>query len=134
MISRLRILVRGLRRLHACRGGSAAVEAAFLLPLFMLALLGTFEMARVGWAQSTLNFAVQEAARCSAVRQDLCGTPARTAEFAAQKASGLRVSPEAFSVSVQSCGTEVRATVEHKLILYRVFPSGPTLTAEFCRP
>ena len=68
------------------------------------------------------------------MRKDLCGTAAQTADYASKKASPLGVGAEAFSVSTQNCGTQVRATVEHKLILYRVFPSGPTLTAEICRP
>lgn len=121
-------------KLWLCRRGSAAVQSAFVLPLFLLALLGTIEMGRLAWAQSALNFAVQETTRCASVTPDLCGTPAKAATFAAGKVAALDIPAEAFEMSSQDCGTQVRATVEHKLILYKIWPSNPTLTAEFCRP
>lgn len=132
MIHWFRIPLRGLLRLHACRRGSAAIEAAFVLPVFLLALLGVFELARIGWEQTALNFAVQEAARCSTVRPDVCGTPTQTAQYAARRTAALGIGADAFTVSAPSCGTRVSATVEHKLIM-PIVPSGPTLTAEFCR-
>ena len=126
---RLPKLIRGIA---ACGRGTVAVESAFVLPVLLLSLLGTVELGRLAWTQSALNFAVQESARCAAVRKDVCGTSAATAEFAAAKIKAVNVPVTAFSMATEECGKHVRARLEHRLILYRIFPAHPTLTANFC--
>jgi hypothetical protein len=96
-------------------------------------MLGTLEVGRVSWSQSTLNFAVQEAARCAALRKDVCGTSTETAQFAAAKAKAANIPAAAFVLSSEPCGKHVRASFEHRLILYPIFRKNPTLTANFCR-
>ncbi len=120
------------RTLHACRRGSVAVETAFILPLLLLSLLGAIEVGRLTWTHSALNFAVQESARCAAVRKDICGSATATAAFAAAKVKAANIPATAFSLSIETCGKHVRARLEHRLILYRIFPTHPTLTANFC--
>lgn len=121
------------RKLAHCRNGSAAVEAAFVLPVLLLLLLGVLELGRLAWVQSSLTFAVQETARCASVRPDICGTPGAAADYAAGKVRVARIDRTAFSLTDEACGKQVRAQVEHQLILYPIFPQTPTLTAEFCR-
>lgn len=121
------------RRIRACPSGTVAVEAAFILPLLLLALLGTLEIGRLAWTQSALNFAVQEAARCAALQKDICGSPIATAKFAAAKVKAVNVPAAAFSLTAETCGQRVRAHFEHRLILYPIFQANPTLTANFCR-
>ena len=118
-------------RLLRCRSGAAAVEAAFALPVLLLVLLGLVELGRIALVQSSLNYAVQETARCASIRPDLCGTPELAASFAASKASAASVLASSFTLTSETCGKRVRAKVEHKL-LYPLF-NDPTLTAQFCR-
>lgn len=125
--------VERARRLFKCKQGAAAVEAAFALPVLLLALLGMLEMGRLGWTQSALNFAVQEAARCAAVNVVNCGTSAATADFAAQRARGANVPPAAFTLTSEACGKQVTARHDYRLILYPIFQASPTLTSRFCR-
>lgn len=131
---KLRPLVQLIRGFRACGRGTVAIESAFILPLFFLTLLGTLELGRVTWTQSALNFAVQESARCAALRKDICGSSAATADFAAAKVKAANVPSAAFSLTAEACGNHVRARFEHRLILYRIFPTNPTLTANFCSP
>ena len=121
-----------VRRLSRCRSGSAAVEAAFTLPVVLLTLLGMVELGRVALVQSSLNYAVQETARCAAIRPDLCGTSELAASFAAKKARAASIHAGAFTLSSPTCGKKVHAQIEHRLILHPIF-AAPTLTAEFCR-
>jgi Flp pilus assembly protein TadG len=125
-------LIRG-RGLLAAREGAAAVETALLLPVLLLLLLGVIEFGRLAWTQTTLNFAVQEAARCAAVRPDLCGAPAQTAAYAAARTGPLNIAASAFTVTPQACGTQVRASLTYRYIGKAIFRVAPTLTAQVCR-
>lgn len=126
------LVVQLARRLGACARGSVAVESAFILPVLLLALLGTMEVGRLALTQSALNFAVQEAGRCASLRKDLCGSSVATAEFAAGKVKVANVPAAAFSLSNEACGKHVRARFEHRLILYPIIQTNPTLTANYC--
>ena len=68
----------GLRRLcarvAACRLGSVAIEFAVLLPVFLALIYGLFEFARVAWTQTTLEYAVEEAARFAMVNPTASAT------------------------------------------------------------
>jgi Flp pilus assembly protein TadG len=121
------------RRLVNCTGGATAVEAAFILPILLMSLLGVLEMGRLGWTQSALNFAVLEAARCASLNSTACGNANATKLFAAKKATGTNVPASAFAVTTEPCGRQVRARFEYRLILYPIFRTNPTLTAQACR-
>ena len=125
---------RTLRDLHASREGAASVEAAFVLPLLLLVILGAMEFGRLAWTQAALNFAVQEAARCASVRPDICGDPADTAAFAAEKSGALKVPASAFTVMSAPCGTRVLAQLDYRPASLGVFPVAPRLSAQVCRP
>ena len=60
----LRRLVGHLRR---ARRGATALEFAVGMPIFILLVYGLFEVGRIFWAQSTLQYAVEEAARFTMV-------------------------------------------------------------------
>lgn len=119
--------------LRDCRAGATAIEAAFALPVLFLLLLGMLEMGRLSWTQSALNFAVEEAARCASLASTACATADATKQFAAGKATGTNVPASAFSMTTEACGTQVRVRFEYRLILYPIFGTSPTLTAQACR-
>lgn len=120
-------------RLWRTEGGATAVEFAFLLPLLLLAPLTAIELGRAAWAQSALNHAVQEAARCASVRPDLCATPDDIAAFAAGSVPALGVSASAFTITAEPCGTRVVVQMRHRFIAGMVLTDSPTLSAEMCR-
>ena len=127
-----------LLRLLRDRRGNAAVESAFVLPLLLLLLLGLVEVGRLGWARASLDFTVQEAARCAAVRTDICGTPEATRQYAAGRLAALNVPASAFTVTPGlACGVRVRASYVYRFLTVRMvadaFGGAPTLTAEVCR-
>ncbi|MCH7932056.1 MAG: pilus assembly protein [Proteobacteria bacterium] len=81
----------GLRRLcarvAACRLGSVAIEFAVLLPVFLALIYGLFEFARVAWTQTTLEYAVEEAARFAMVNPSASET--EITDVANDSATGL---------------------------------------------
>ena len=55
-------------RLALSRKGAAAIEFAFGFPIFLALVYMLFEFARIFWSQSTLEYAIEEAARFAMVR------------------------------------------------------------------
>ncbi|WP_164549762.1 TadE/TadG family type IV pilus assembly protein [Altericroceibacterium xinjiangense] len=123
---------RVLRSLVRCQAGSAAIEAAFALPVLFITVFGTIEFGRLALVQSSINYAVAETARCAVIRPDVCGTSDQAAAYAADRIRVAQVPAAAFTLTSEVCGKKVSAQVQHQLILYRLFDD-PTLTAEFCR-
>jgi Flp pilus assembly protein TadG len=123
-----------VRRLLARRDGALAVESAFVLPLVLLLVMGGMEAARLFFVQSTLTYAVQEAARCAVVQPGVCGTPAQIAMFAARRAAGAHISPSAFQVSAPACGLQVSGQVSFGFVAQKLFQPAPMLRAQACRP
>ena len=69
------------------RKGAAAIEFAFALPIFLALVYMLFEFARIFWSQSTLEYAIEEAARYAMVRP--AATEAEVMTVANDSAVGL---------------------------------------------
>ncbi|HZS84410.1 MAG TPA: TadE/TadG family type IV pilus assembly protein [Stellaceae bacterium] len=121
-------------RLLADRGGATAVEFALILPALTLLLLGIMECGRLVWAQSTLQMAVEDAARCASVDTTVCGTAGAVQAYAAGRATGINATAGDFALSAQPCGNQVSATYPFTILSAQVFPTAITLTARACFP
>ena len=124
---------RPRRTLARDRSGATAVEASLILPVLLLVLMGTMELGRMAWTQSALTYAVQEAARCAAVRPGVCGTPAEIQAYAVRRASPLTVPPDTFTAAEAGCGWQVQADLQYRFLLRALTPAGPTIRARTCR-
>lgn len=89
--------------------GGSVVEFALVLPIFLMLLLGTIHAALLMFAVSSLHYAVEEAARCSAVNAVDCATSVATAAFAEAQYRGPDVDAQ-FVAADAACGREVRVT------------------------
>lgn len=69
-----------MRRLFADERGNAAVEFAFILPVFLMLFLGIFEFAGYMWVRNTVQFGAEEAARFAMANLD--ATTAQVADVA----------------------------------------------------
>jgi Flp pilus assembly protein TadG len=63
MLTPIRAIKEAFRRFAPARRGSAAVEFALVVLPFFLLTFGLAEVAMIGFAQTSLNFAVSEVAR-----------------------------------------------------------------------
>jgi Flp pilus assembly protein TadG len=121
-----------LARLGGDRRGATALEFALVLPCFVMLVVGVINVSQLAHAVSSMNFAVEEAARCSAVNETLCGSDTATETFAATKYLGPPISPVFDSTSV-GCGHRVTATGTFELNVAVVVYDVP-ITAEACFP
>ncbi len=104
----------GLRRfcacLAACRLGSVAIEFAVLLPVFLALIYGMFEFSRIAWTQSTLEYAVEEAARFAMVNPSASAT--QITNIANDSAAGLDAAEITINVTFVTLGGGQFVTVD----------------------
>lgn len=100
--------------------------------VFITMVFGSIELGRFMWIRSSLQTAVEAAARCSALSSGTCTTTAGTQAFAVQKAMGANVTASAFAVSTAACGRVVTATYTFAPITPLV-PLNATINARSCR-
>lgn len=105
----------GKRALFLCENGSAAVEAALVLPPFLMLFLGILSACVVIFTASSLHYAVEGAARCFSVNATQCGTAAATQSYAKSLYLGPSSPAPAFSASTPSCGHQVTGTLSYVL-------------------
>lgn len=121
-----------LRRLLSDHAGAAAVEFALVVPVFLLMLIGIMEFGRLLWTQNALHYAVEEAARCSAIDTDVCSSTSTTQSFAAGR-SGLTFATSVFTVTKTSCGWQVSASYPFSFVGF-LSEYSVTLHAQACYP
>jgi Flp pilus assembly protein TadG len=124
-------LVRNLRHSDS---GAVAIEFAVLFTAAMLFVLGLVEFGRALWYQSTLDYAVQSAARCGAVNATACGTVAAIQQYAVSMAPGLPVTTSNFTVTSPSCGVQVVGRYTFQTIVPQLLPYTMNLSATACFP
>lgn len=124
--------MRGLRAFGLDDRGGTAVETALVLPVFVMLVVGGVYAGLLAFTTNSLHFAVQEAARCSAVKTTVCTSAAATQAYAQAKYAGPNISP-AFVYSTAGCGHTVQATATFGLELGVTEISVP-LSATACYP
>jgi Flp pilus assembly pilin Flp len=116
------------------RHGGAAVEMALVFPLLCLMILGGIETGWMLWSTSTLNFAVEEAARCAAVDATNCGSTTNIQGVAVGKAMGLGMSASDFTVTSPACGKRVAATYVFHFLMPFSTDFNVSIPAASCYP
>jgi Flp pilus assembly protein TadG len=123
---------RVLGRFHADLGGATALEFALVLPVFILLVFGSLSAATLGFSVASMNYAVEEAARCAAVKSTACLTPSATATYAKTRYMGPSISP-VFTYTTDGCGNTVKGTATFSLDLVPAFSNVP-LSTSACYP
>jgi Flp pilus assembly pilin Flp len=123
---------RLLQRLGRCENGATALEYAFVLPAFITLLVGGICAANLAFAVNSLHYAVQDAARCAAVKTRVCTSSATTITYAQGRYSGPQISPT-FNYSAAGCGHTVSASGSYPIILAAATIDVP-ISASACYP
>lgn len=113
--------------------GQALVEFALIVPVFVLMLMGVFDLGRAVYAYSTLNNAAREAGRLAIVDQTL----AHIQSIGAQHAVALGVTAGAVAVDYRdpstpnvagSCATVTIGCIAHVTVTYTYRASTPGIS------
>lgn len=103
--------------------GTAAVEFALVGPMFLLLIMATLMMGLLLFSATSLESAVQGAARCAAILGKPCANPER-------RYQGMTDTP-AFTAQARTCGQLVTAQTIFKLDLI-VWREDVPLSASAC--
>jgi Flp pilus assembly protein TadG len=121
---------------RAC-DGTTAVETALVLPAFLLFIFAIIEAGFLLWTQTTLQFAVEAAARYASINTTASASAIQT--YAASQAVGMTISSSSFSViqppTASSCGGyQVSINYPFNFIVSHLFTNTITLKANSCHP
>ncbi len=97
-------------------------------------LFAFFEFGRVLWTLSSLQYAVQQTARCIAINAAPCDNAADSAAYAASQVLGVTVPATDFAISTTACGNSVVANVPFVFMVSAIVPSSITLSVQSCFP
>ncbi len=114
--------------------GAVLIEYALLLPALLLFVLGIMDVGRLIWTQTTLNRAVEAAARCGAIDTKNCSTLTQIQNYAVTQAFGLTITASAFTASAAGCGAQVVASFPFVFVTPFIAPGAITLAATACYP
>jgi len=96
-------------RITTCDGGATAVEFALVLPILAMLLVGITSACLLVFSAASLNYAVEQAARCYSVDTSECSSTTTTQAYAQNHYAGIS-SPK-FTAATPACGHQVSATV-----------------------
>ena len=121
-----------LRRLRRDESGATAIEYGLVMPLLIMGILGAMWAGMLMFSASSLDLAVQSAARCMAVDANNCGSASATETYAQSQYEGPDISP-AFTATADGCGHTVTAEASFNLGILPGVPDVP-LSASACYP
>jgi Flp pilus assembly protein TadG len=121
-----------LRNFWQNESGAGAAEFTIVLIPFSALVFGIIQLCTMFYANQTMQFATQAAARCFAVDTTNCGTPGAAQLYAAGKYKGPNVAP-VFVADSTGCGHTVRATANFQLNAI-VYSATIPLSANACFP
>jgi Flp pilus assembly protein TadG len=122
-----------LQRVRCDDSGAVAVEFVLLVPVFLAMLFGIIALSMLAFTFVGLHNAVEDAARCAAVKTTVCTNSTTTAAYANSKFMGLGEAP-VFNYIAASCGSEVTGTIKKYTLDVGLYTFRITLTATACYP
>jgi Flp pilus assembly protein TadG len=124
---------RRLGRLWRCRTGGTAVEFAFVAPALLLLLLGIMEVGRLFWCDASLNYAVQQAARCAALQAPNSPCPDQASIQANARQAYPQLATATFTVDQKApCGVQVSGQLTYAFLVWPLSKPRPVLSASAC--
>jgi len=123
-----------MRRLRMDRRGATAVEFALLAPVFLLMFFGVFEVGRAMWIKSSMQFAVEEAARYAMVNTSATTTTVATYAQTRFTDSGQSSTGVTFAATQDTTGgvtfVSITATTTFTTLIDLVTFTNVTMTAK----
>jgi len=103
-----------LARYWSTDAGAGAAEFAIVLIPFTIAIFGIIHLGLMVYAEESLQFATEAAARCYAVDATNCGTAANFQTYAAARYKGPNIGAT-FVQGTTACGHTVTGTGTYQL-------------------
>ncbi|MDE2181946.1 MAG: pilus assembly protein [Alphaproteobacteria bacterium] len=112
--------------------GSSAIEFALVAPAFLLLAIGVTYACLLLFTIGSMQYAVEDGARCASVRTAVCSSAQSTVTYAASVYRGPVKSPT-FSYAAARCGHQVTGSVNFTFYMVVTTLTVP-LSATACYP
>lgn len=122
-----------ITRYLADEKGSSAAEFALVLIPFIGIVLGIIGLSLMLYANETLQYATEDAARCASIKTGTCSSTATIQAYAASRYKGPAISPSFSYAAAASCGHQVIGTATFPLNTGLINIAVP-LQAQACFP
>ena len=126
------VMMRLLTRFRSDRTGTSAIEFALVLPAFVLLTVGSLAVCALLYATVNLQFAVEDAARCAAVKTTVCTDATATAAYAQARYVGPPIAP-VFTYTTSPCAHTLQANATLSLNFIPALTNVP-IRAVSCYP
>lgn len=124
--------MRAILRYCQDQSGAGAAEFALVLIPFLATIFGIIGLSLMFYSNQLLHYAVEDAARCAAVKTTICTDATSTQTYARNHFGAAGLSP-AFVYTKPACGNQVVGTATYPLNAGLVSISVP-LSATACFP
>jgi hypothetical protein len=103
------MMTHKLKNLFADKDGTSAIEFAIVGPVFLAMIIGLFYTCLMLFEMGSMQYAVEDAARCASVKATVCTGGDSTVSYAQAAYLGPTTTP-AFVYSTPACGHQVSAS------------------------
>jgi Flp pilus assembly protein TadG len=94
--------------------GATAAEFAVVVPVLGALTIGAIQLSVLVYANSKLQFAVDDAARCASVKTTICSSPSTTQSHASTAFAMANMSAS-FTATTPACGNQVVGTATYQI-------------------
>ena len=109
------------------------LEFGLIAPAFFTLLLGLIYLSVTLWTYASMQYAVEEAARCARVKSTLCDSAVASTVTSYATSHYYGPGSPVFAFATPSCGNEVTASL-HYAWQVPLFSFAKTLSAAACFP
>ncbi len=95
---------RLIRKIFRSRCGATAVEFALVAPIFLIMVIGVFELGRAMWIKASMQYAVEETTRYAIVNTSATTSTLATYASTAFTSSGISITGVTFSATEATTG------------------------------
>jgi Flp pilus assembly protein TadG len=120
------------KNLLTCDSGAAALEFAIVGPVFIMMLFGIVYLGMLLFSMASMQFAVEEGARCASVKTTVCTDSTATINYTKAAYYGP-VSTPSFTYANAACGHSVTSSTNFSLFIGTATITVP-LSAAACYP
>ena len=111
----MKAFAQHLTRVWTDRSGGAAIEFALVLPAFLMLVVGGLFTAQLLFVESSLQYAVEEGARCASIKTTVCSDSASTLSYVQSHFDAAGSATPTFTSTTAACGHSVVGTVTFAL-------------------
>jgi len=104
-------IASSFRKLRGSRRGATAVEFALVAPIFLIMVIGVFELGRAMWIRASMQYAVEETTRFAIVNTSATTAALATYASTAYSSSGINITGATFSATQATTGGITYVTI-----------------------